>query len=81
MNSYIAIKRDKEMTVSLDDKVVIERYKKRINAIARFTTRKDELKKQGYHIQHVGVETIQGKRIEKSEPIQRQRKVRCLADI
>ena len=81
MNSFIAIKRDKEITVSLDDKVVIERYKKRINAIARFTTRKDELKKLGYHIQHVGVETVQGRRIEKSEPVQRARKVRCLSDI
>ena len=81
MNSYIAIKRDKEITVSLDDKAVIERHKKRINAIARWIARKDELKKQGYHIQHVGVETVQGKRIEKSEPIQRQRKVRCLGDV
>ncbi len=81
MNSFIAIKEGKKVTVSLDNKAVIERYKGNINAIARFTARKDELKKQGYHIQHVGVETVQGRRIEKSKPIQRQRKVRCLADI
>jgi len=78
MDSFVAIKKDKQITVSLDDKVVFERYKGNINAIARFTARKEELKKLGYRIQHVGVETIQGRRIEKSEPIQRQRKVRVL---
>ena len=81
MDSFIAIKKDKQITVSLDNKAVIERYKARIAALTRFDTRKEELKKQGYRIQHVGVETVQGRRIEKSEPIQRQRKVRCLADI
>jgi len=78
MDSFIAIKKDKRITVSLDNQVVFERYKGNINAIARFTARKDELKKQGYRIQHVGVETVQGRRIERSEPIQRQRKVRML---
>ena len=78
MDSYIAIKKDKRIVVSLDDKAVIERHKRRINALTRFDARKDELKKQGYRIQHVGVETVQGRRIEKSEPVQRQRKVRVL---
>ncbi len=81
MDSFIAIKKDKRITVSLDNKAVIERYKGNLGAIARFTARKDELKKLGYRIQHVGVETVQGRRIENSEPVQRQRKVRCLADI
>ncbi len=81
MDSFIAIKKDKRVTVSLDNKAVIERYKARIVALTRFTARKDELKRLGYHIQHVGVETIQGRRIEQSEPIRRQRKVRCLADV
>lgn len=81
MDSFIAIKKDKQITVSLDNKAVIERYKARIAALTRFDTRKNELKKQGYHIQHVGVETVQGRRIEQSEPIQRQRKVKCLADV
>ncbi len=81
MDSFIAIKEGKKVTVSLDNKAVIERYKARIVALTRFTARKYELKKQGYHIQHVGVETVQGRRIEKSDPIQRQRKVRCLADV
>ena len=78
MDSFIAIKKDKRITVSLDNKIVFERYKGNINAIARFTERKDELKRLGYHIQHVGVETVQGRRIEKSEPIQRQRKVKVM---
>ena len=78
MDSYIAIKKDKRITVSLDDKVVFERHKARIVALARFDARRKELKKEGYRIQHVGVDTIQGKRIERSEPIQRQRKVRVL---
>ncbi len=81
MDSFIAIKKDKRITVSLDNKAVIERYKARIAALTRFDTRKEELKKEGYRIQHIGVDTIQGKRIEKSEPIQRERKVRCLSDI
>ena len=76
MDSYIATKKGKKIVISLDDKAVIERYKGRINAINRLTARKEELKKLGYQIQHVGVETVQGRRIEKSEPIQRQRKVR-----
>lgn len=78
MDSFIAIKKDKRIVVSLDNKAIIERYKRNINAIARFTIRKEELKKQGYRIQHLGVETVQGRRIEKSEPIQRQKKVRIL---
>ena len=78
MDSFVAIKEGKKVTVSLDNKAVIERYKARIAALTRFDTRKEELKKQGYHIQHVGVETILGRRIEKSESIQRQRKVRVL---
>ena len=78
MDSFVAIKKGKRITVSLDDKVVFERHKARIAALARFDARKKELKKEGYHIQHVGVETVQGKRIEQSEPIQRQRKVRIL---
>ncbi len=81
MDSFIAIKKDKRITVSLDNKAVIERHKGNLGAIARFTARKEELKRQGYRIQHVGVETIQGKRIERSELIQRARKVRCLSDI
>ena len=81
MDSFIATKNGKKIVVSLDDKAVIERHNNRILSKARFTARKDELKKQGYRIQHVGVETIQGRRIEQSEPIQRARKVRCLADI
>ena len=81
MDSFIAIKKGKRITVSLDNKAVIERYKARIAALTRFDIRKGELKRQGYHIQHVGVETILGRRIEQSEPIQRQRKVRCLSDI
>lgn len=81
MDSFIAIKQGKKIVVSLDNKAVIERHKGNINAIARFTARKDELKKEGYRIQHVGIETIQGRRIENSEPVQRQRKVRCLADV
>ena len=78
MDSFVAINKDKRITVSLDNRAVIERYKGNINAIARFIARKEELKRLGYHIQHVGVETVQGRRIEKSEPIQRQRKVRVL---
>ena len=78
MDSYIATKKGKKIVVSLDDRAIIERYINRINAINRFTARKDELKKLGYHIQHVGVETIQGRRIEKSEPVQRRRKERVL---
>ena len=81
MDSFIAIKKDKRITVSLDNKAVIECYKARIIALARFDARRKELKKEGYRIQHVGVETVQGKRIERSEFIQRQRKVRCLADV
>ena len=78
MDSFIAIKKGKRITISLDNRVVFERYKGNINAITRFTERKEELKRLGYHIQHVGVETVQGRRIEKSKPIQRQRKVRML---
>ena len=78
MDSFVAINKGNKITVSLDDKAVIECYPNRINAIARFTARKEELKKLGYRIQHVGVETVQGRRIEKSEPVQRQRKVRVL---
>jgi len=78
MDSFVAINKGNKITVSLDDKTVIERYKGRINAINRFTARKDELKKLGYRIQHVGVETVQGRRIEKSESVQRQRKTRVL---
>ena len=81
MDSFIAIKKDKRITVSLDNKAIIERHKGNIAAIARFTARKDELKKLGYRIQHVGVETNEGKRIERSEPVQRQRKVKCLGDV
>ncbi len=81
MDSFIATKKDKRIVVSLDDRAIIERHKNRIIAITRFDARKDELKKSGYHIQHVGVETVQGRRIERSEPIQRARKVRCLSDI
>ncbi len=81
MDSFIAIKKDKQITVSLDNSTLFERYNNRIIALARLEARKEELKRQGYHIQHVGVETIQGRRIEQSEPIQRQRKVRCLADV
>ena len=75
MDSFIATLKGKKITVSLDNKMVFERYRNNINAIARFTVRKDELKRLGYHIQHIGVETIEGRRIEKSEPIQRQRKI------
>ncbi len=78
MDSFVAIKKDKRIVVSLDNKAVIERHKGNLGAIARFTARKEELKKLGYRIQHVGVETIQGRRIERSEPVQRQRKVRVL---
>jgi len=78
MDSFVAIKKDKQITVSLDNKAVIERHKGRMQALIRFDDRKIELKKQGYRIQHVGVETIQGRRIEQSKPIQRQRKVRVL---
>ncbi len=78
MDSFIATKKGKKIVVSLDDKAVIERYNNRILSKARFTARKDELKKLGYRIQHVGVETVQGRRIEQSEPIQRQRKERVL---
>ena len=78
MDSFVAINKDKRITVSLDNRAVIERYKARIAALARFDARKDELKKLGYHIQHVGVETVEGRRIENSKPIQRQRKVRVL---
>ena len=81
MDSFIAIKKDKRITVSLDDKAIIERHKGRMQALIRFDDRKIELKKQGYRIQHVGVETTQGRRIERSEPVQWQRKVRCLSDI
>ena len=81
MNSFIATKKDKRIVISLDDGAIIERYQTRITAKDRWASKKDELKKLGYRIQHVGVETIQGRRIEKSEPIQRQRKVKCLADI
>ena len=78
MDSFVAINKGNKITVSLDDKAVIECYPNRINAIARFTARKEELKKLGYHIQHVGVETIQGRRIEKSESVQRLRKVKFM---
>lgn len=78
MNSFIATKNGKKIVVSLDDRTVSERHTNRINAKARFFTRKDELKKLSYRIQHVGVETVQGRRIEKSEPVQRQRKERVL---
>ena len=78
MDSYIATKKGKKVVVSLDDRAIIERHTNRINALNRFDARRKELKKLGYHIQHVGVETIQGRRIEQSEPIQRQRKVRML---
>ncbi len=78
MDSFIATKNGRKIVVSLDDKAIIERYPNRKNALARFTARKDELKKQGYRIQHVGVETIEGRRIEKSEPVQRQRKIRMM---
>ena len=78
MNSFIAIKKGKKIVVILDDKAVIERHERRILARARFDSKKGELRKEGYRIQHVGVETIQGRRIERSEPIQRQRKIRVL---
>ena len=78
MDSFVATLKGNKIVVSLDDKTVIERYKGRIGAINRFTARKEELKKLGYRIQHVGVETVQGRRIEKSEPVQRQRKERVL---
>ena len=78
MDSFIATLKGKKITVSLDNRMIFERHSNSINAIARFTARKEELKRLGYHIQHVGVETIQGRRIEKSEPIQRQRKIRIL---
>ena len=81
MDSFVAINKDKRIVVSLDDRAIIERHNNRILSKARFTARKEELKKLGYRIQHVGVETVQGRRIEKSEPIQRERKVRCLADV
>ena len=81
MDSFIAVLKDKRRTVSLAGKAVIERHTNSINAISRFTARKDELKRLGYHIQHIGVETIQSRRIEKSKPVQRQRKIRCLSDI
>ena len=76
MDSFIATKKDKKIVVSLDNKIIFERYRNNIQAIAKFTARKEELKRFGYHIQHVAVDTIEGMRIEKSEPIRRQRKVR-----
>jgi len=78
MDSFVATKKGKRIVVSLDDKVVIERHTNRINAINKFDARKKELKKLGYHIQHIAVDTIQGKRIERSESVQRQRKIRVL---
>ena len=79
MDSFVATnKGKKKIMVSLDDKAVIERYNGRVKALDRFTARKYELKKEGYYIQHIGVETVQGKRIEKSKPIQRQKRVKVL---
>ena len=65
MNSFIAIKNGKQIVVSLDDRAIIERYQTRITAKDRWASKKDELKKLGYRIQHVGVETVQGRRIER----------------
>ena len=78
MNSFIAIKKGRKIVVSLDDKAIIERHERRVLAKARLDDRKDELKKYGYRIQHIGPDTIQGRRIERSEPVQRQRKVKVL---